>query len=517
MNSKERKRRARSQQSHLQLQFLGANKTVTGSLHFLEFTNEEGKTIRFFVDMGLNQENEGMNFQNRLPAGLKASDVAFGIFTHAHIDHVGYFPKLVKDGFSGPVYATPPTADLLGILLPDSGHIQEEDAGRKQARAQRRDADAKKTAKQNPKPQRGGKKPVEKPEVKSIVPLYTEQDARASLRLVQAIEFGKPFSPAEGITFRFLRASHLLGAAIVLLEIGKGSKKRRVCFSGDIGRPGMPIIKDVERVKQADYVVCEGTYGARLHEKRDRLKSLEQIINAAYERALKGKGKEGAGVILMPAFAVGRVQSVLIDLQQLMKKKRIPAIPVMIDSPMANLATEIHRKHSSEFNKATLEIAAEGDPFRTPEFAELMSMEQSLKLDLPASRPIIILSSSGMATGGRIMRHLQKRLPGQHNTIVFVGFQAEGTLGRQLLGPEKTARIAGVEVAVRASVEYLQDYSGHGDYNDIINWLRGFDPKPRKLFLVHGDSESLESLKEKAEALGFHVEIPGYRDTVDLD
>lgn len=506
MNQRARKRAARSQQPHLRLHFLGANKTVTGSLHFLEYTEGE-RTVRFFIDMGLNQENDGMNRQNRLPRGLKAQDIDFGIFTHAHIDHVGYFPKLVKDGFKGPAYATAASCELMAVLLPDSGHIQEQEAGKRQERAQRRQ---KQLATAN------SKTPVPDTPLKLQGALYTEADARASLSHLQTVEFNKSFSPAQGITVRMLRASHLLGAAVVLIEIGSGAKKKRICFSGDIGRPGMPIIKDMEYVQKADYVVCEGTYGARMHEKRDRLKALQALINDAYKRALQ-PGKGGCGVILMPAFAIGRVQSVLFDLRQLMQEKRIPSIPVFVDSPMAIRATEIHRKHSDLHNARTVKAALEGDPFRTPEYAELLTLNESLRLDEAAAKPVIILSSSGMAQGGRVVRHLQRRLPDSKSTVVFVGFQAEGTLGRKVLGPTSEQRIAGKTVKARATVAHMPDYSGHGDQGDILNWLKKFDPKPKKVFLVHGDESSLETLKSEIETkLRFDVEIPDYRDCLEL-
>lgn len=506
MTKKARRKAAQSEPPSLLLHFLGANKTVTGSLHFLEYTSA-GKTLRFFVDMGLNQENESMNFQNRLPKGVKAADLSFGIFTHAHIDHVGFFPKLVKDGFSGPVYATEASCDLLGILLPDSGHIQEQDAKRRAERARKREQGKA----GSPAPE---KLPSEAPCFQS---LYTQAEARASLAQLQASEFHKKFSPAPGITVTFLRASHLLGAAIVLLEIGEGANKRRLVFSGDLGRKGLPVIQDMDFPSKADYVVCEGTYGARLHEKRNRLATLAGIINAAYDRAAK-KSTKGCGIILMPAFAVGRVQSVLFDLRQLMAQGRIKQIPVFVDSPMANMATAVYRKHSRLYNGKALKALAQGDIFSPARYAELSSLDESLRLDQRSSEPVIVLSSSGMANGGRVTRHLQNRLPDANSSVVFVGFQSEGTLGRHLLDGTKSAWIGGKSVDVRAAIEQMPDYSGHGDYQDILGWLSHFEPRPKKLFLVHGDSESLESLKSRVEQ-SLHwdeVEIPDYRSAIRL-
>ncbi|MBY0358457.1 MAG: MBL fold metallo-hydrolase [Candidatus Obscuribacterales bacterium] len=509
MSKRDKKRLANNSQWRLRLHFLGAAGTVTGSLHFFEFT-EAGKTVRFFVDAGLNQQDDSVNYRNRLPAGIQASDIDFGIFSHAHIDHVGYLPKLMKEGFKGPVYASKPTCDLLGILLPDSGHIQEEEADERNRRqrkrlAQNKDKNAKGTGK-NLQPRK-------------FEPLYTAAQAREALKLLRGVDFNVKFEPAPSVVVRLSRASHLLGAGVVSMEIGSGGKKRRVVFSGDLGRPGMPIIRDLEAVSKADYLICESTYGTRLHPKRDRLKELADVVNRAYERAKKPQSPHGHGVILMPAFAVGRIQGVLYDLRQLMQEKRIPNIPVFVDSPMANLATAVYRKHPSEYNVATANAAKKGDPFSTPQYAEVMSTDQSKLLDEPAAKPIIILSASGMAVAGRIVFHLKERLSVSNNTVVFLGFQANGTLGHQIVSEqEKIVRIGGQYVQKRAAVEYLQDYSGHADYADILRWLKGFTPKPKKLFLVHGDDESLAGLKEKVEKqLRWDVTVPRCKDFVDLE
>lgn len=490
MANSERKRRARSNERRIRLHFLGATQTVTGSLHFFEYS-DNGRIVRFFLDAGLNQESGRANFQNRLPAGIKASDIDFGIFSHAHIDHTGYFPRLVKDGFAGVVYATPATRDLVSLLLPDSGYLQEEEAKRASKRS--------KTA---------------------VLPLYTEADARASLSRIVTVEYDAPKQLTEGVVVRFSHASHILGAAVVTLEIGTGSKKRRVVFSGDLGRPDMPVLKNLATLKQADYLICEGTYGDKLHERRNRQLAFAEIINRAYERAKTGDRKYGQGVIVIPAFAVGRVQSVLYDLRQLMAEKRIPEIPVFVDSPMAIRATQIYRAHSSLYNAKSKRLIDGGtDLFRTPRYAELMDWKASEQLDQPATEPTIIVGSSGMASGGRIVRHLQKRLPGKQNTVVFIGFQGQGTLGRQIVSPEvETVRIAGVPVRVRATVEYMKDYSGHADYQDILRWIGAFEPKPKKVFLVHGEPESLDALKSRiGETLRSDVVVPRYREYIDLE
>ena len=544
MATSDRKRRSRTSDKRIRLHFLGATRTVTGSLHFFEISENE-KTVRFFLDAGLNQESPSTNFQNRLPSGIKASDVDFGILSHAHIDHTGLLPKLVKDGFRGKVYATPATRDLVGLLLPDCGYLQEQEAARLTRKALKKadSADGGTADGKNPRASANAasaptRKPARNTKTKNaqsaknaaakgsassapkvVHPLYTEDDAKAALSHIEAVEYGTSVHVSDAVVLRFSHASHILGAAIVSLEIGSGSKKRRVVFTGDLGRPQMPILKDVTAVKQADIVISEGTYGDKLHEKRNRQNELAAIINSAYERAKQPDPKFGHGVILIPAFAVGRVQAVLYDLRILMASGKIPNIPVFVDSPMAIKATHIYRHYTALYNKQAAKLfAEEGDLFTTPRYAELLDWKQSEALDKPAAEPIIVVGSSGMASGGRIMRHLENKLPGKQNTVVFIGFQGHGTLGRQLVTPEvEEVKVAGKAVRVRATVEYLRDYSGHADYEDILRWLAAFTQKPQKLFLVHGEEESLESLKSRIEdRLRWDVVIPRNRDYIDL-
>ena len=545
MTKTERKRRARSNTRRIRLHFLGATQTVTGSLHFFEYSDGE-TTTRFFLDAGLNQEKPSFNHQNRLPQGIKPSEVDFGIFSHTHIDHIGFFPKLCKDGFKGVVYATPATRDLTTVLLPDSGYLQEEEAKRATRRAAAKkstrggmSATTGVTTPRTDTRRSAGRRSVsaanqaiantstaatsaasETAESFVVHPLYTEADAQKCLSQIQPVEYDTPLQIADGIVVRFTHASHLLGAAVVTLELGKGSTKRRIVFTGDLGRPNMPILKDLALVKQADYVICEGTYGNKLHQKRDRLPILADIINRAYERAMKGDAKHGRGIIVIPAFAVGRVQAVLFDLRQLMAEKRIPNIPVFVDSPMAIKATAIHRTHTELYNRKAAQLFEKGaDLFTTPRYAEVKEWQQSERLDMPASEPIIVVGSSGMASGGRIMRHLAHRVPHAQNTVVFIGYQGIGTTGRQLVTPEiQTVKIAGKPVKVRATIEHMSDYSGHADYEDIIRWLSRFERAPKKMFLVHGDPESLEALKGHIEErLNWDVSVPSYREVIDLE
>lgn len=500
----------------IRLHFLGATRQVTGSLHFFEFTSESGSTTLFFIDVGLNQENEAQNFENRLPKGVKWSEVKFGILTHTHLDHIGFLPRAHKDGFTGPVYCTEPTRDFCGISLPDSGFLQEEDARRANARAKRQAEHHAETDSQ-----RDGRKPRprSKRSPKQVVPLYTQADGEACQHLFRTVAYDTNVQLTDELVARFSHASHLLGAAVVTLDIGKGSHKRTVTFSGDIGRPSYPVLKDLAIVPHADYVVCEGTYGDRAHEVFDRQAHLAEMICEAYERAKK-PGPNGCGVIIIPAFAIGRVQSVLFDLRELMLSQRVPTIPVIIDSPMAIKSTAVYRKYPELYAGKAAELHHRGvDPFRTPEFAECMDYKQSQLLLQPASKPVIIIGSSGMATGGRITNHLKYRLPGANNTVIFVGYQANGTMGRMLTQEEtpEMVRMFGEEVPVRAKILHTSGYSGHGDYNDIIRWLRGFKVKPKKLFLVHGGEEALLALAERIRrTLGIDVVVPSHREYFDL-
>lgn len=474
----------------LRLHFLGAARSVTGSLHFFEFTRA-GKTTRFFLDMGLIQEDESLNFEHRLPKGLKAADIDFGIFSHAHRDHIGYFPRLVRDKFKGPAYATPATIALMELLLPDSGSVQESE----HRACKRRYGACKEEL------------------------LYGEADAIRALKQLKGVDFGRRFKPVPDIQVEFQPASHLLGAAVVSIEFGHGAQKVKVVFSGDIGRKGMPMLPDIACVKDADYVLCESTYGDRLHPVRDRLEILAGVINRAYGRASMAHRVHGNGVILIPAFAVGRSQAILHDLRTLIESKRIPNLPVFLDSPMAIRANEVYRKYG-QFKRSGFRWFSrkKADPLSTPRYVECLEADRSAALDSPPSEPIIIVSASGMATGGRVLHHLKHRLPGAQNTVLFIGHQSHGTLGRQLKNGESDAvTIQGEEIKVRAAVEFLEDYSGHGDYNDILDWLSGFQKKPKKLFLVHGEEESATALKARIEKkLGWNVVVPSMRESVEL-
>jgi len=534
------KRLARSGKPQIKLHVLGAAGGVTGSLNLFEYT-ENGTTIRFLMDVGLTVEDESADFQNRLPRGIAPSDINFAVVSHAHLDHSGYLPKLVKDGFTGKIYVTEATADLLNIMLPDSGYIQQENARKFNHRAHLRSAEANSSGNARtgarrsnrkddaaPAPDsranKSGRRQVSKPDRQ---PLYTQDDAKRSLNYLTHVPYDVRTELCDGVALTFTEAGHILGAAVVNLEIGKGSHKRTFCFTGNVGRPDMPLLKELAAVKAADYLMSESTYGNKLHEKRDRFAVLAGIISGAYERALKKHERYGFGVIMIPAFAVGRAQVVLNDLRHLMAQGRIPKIPVYVDSPMTIRATQVHRKHAELLNADTAALFARDiDPFTTANQTECLDRGASEALDQPQDKPIIIVGASGMASAGRIVQHLKARLAGNQNTVVFVGYQGTGTLGSQLVGCRidpsrgcaKTVRIFGEEVPVRAAIEFMGDYSGHADYSELLAWMRRFERRPNQTFLVHGEPAALESLKGHIErALDWNVVILKPKQTFILD
>ncbi len=500
MTDNKSKRTARPTKPRIKLHVLGAAGDVTGSLNLFEYF-DGSKVTRFILDIGLHQEDEGINQKNRLPKGITAKDVDFVIISHAHIDHCGWLPKFIHDGFTGPAYTHPATKDLMAFLLPDSGHLQEAAAERINRGIRRR-------------AQKKGKRPTFE-----MTALYNEQEARESLKVVKPIEYGRVYTLADGIQCKFTDACHILGAAVVTLFIGKGADRKTICFTGNVGRPGTPMLRALEPVAEADLVITESTYGNRLHVKRNRREILAGIINRGYERAKVKDPKYGCGVIIIPAFAVGRVQTVLYDLRQLMAEGRIPNLQVVLDSPMAVAATKVHRKYRHLYNDETRAIFDRGqDPFKTPRYMETKDVQQSNVLDAKANEPIIIIGSSGMAAGGRILQHLERRLDNAKNTVVFVGYQGTGMLGHTLVNEKPSVvSIHKRTVNVRATIEYMSDYSGHADYQEIINWMRNFKRKPAKCLLVHGDTEALTAFKGHIESqLGWNVVIPSTRQVFEL-
>jgi len=433
----------------MQLTFLGAAGTVTGSKYLVE---ADGR--RILVDCGLFQGLKQLRMRNWNPFPVPPSSIDAVILTHAHIDHTGYLPLLVREGFRGPVYSTAPTLDLCSVLLPDSGHLQEEEA-----------ETANRYGYSKHKP---------------ALPLYTEQDAVKCLDSFETVDFGREFTVAPDLVARFSRAGHMLGAASIHLH----SPRTSVVFSGDLGRPEDGLLPAPEIPEAADYLVVESTYGDRLHDRSDPAEIIEAVVKRTATRG---------GTIIVPSFAVGRAQSLLHHLWRLRQEGRIPDIPIFVDSPMADRATDAYERHADETRLSAERLAAVCD---SGTFVQ--SVEESKKIDR-MSVPRIIISASGMATGGRVVHHLKMLAIDPRNTILFAGYQAAGTRGAAILGGAKAVKIHGNYVPIEAEVVALDNISAHADYSEILDWLGRFSRQPRETFVTHGEPVA-------ADAMRLHIE-----------
>jgi metallo-beta-lactamase family protein len=454
--------------------FYGAAGTVTGSRFLLE---HEGS--RVLVDCGLFQGRKDLRERNWAPWPFDPKTVDAVVLTHAHIDHTGGLPRFVREGYRGPVYATGGTKDLCGILLPDSARIQEEEAHYANKRGY---------SKHHP-----------------ALPLYEEQDAFAALRLFETFGYEKTRQVAKGISVRFNRAGHILGSAICTFEL-VGSNQR-VVFTGDLGRYNAPILRDPEAITTATTLIAESTYGDREHGQTDPEGSLADVVNDTVKRG---------GMLVIPAFAVGRTQDILYHLGVLERAKRIPELPVFVDSPMACDATPLYLAHSHEHDFEMRSIIDEGhSPLRTANTRFVTAAKESKTINAVRG-PGIIISASGMATGGRVLHHLKQRLPEDRNTVLFVGYQSEGTRGRRLLQGEKQLKLLGEVVEVRAKITNISGFSAHADWHEMLRWMEGFTSPPKQTLLVHGEDSALEALRQRVAARGWPVAVPRHLEKVEL-
>ena len=460
------------------LQFLGATRTVTGSRHLVEVDG-----YRVLVDCGLFQGLKELRLRNWDPFPVDPATIDAVILTHAHIDHSGYLPKLVKEGFGGKVYATPATAELARIMLPDSARLQEEEADY-----------ANKVGSSKHRP---------------ALPLYTEREAGDALRLLVSVNYRKRVNLTKRLSFQFINAGHILGSSFVKMRLEEaGGGEKTILLTGDIGRYNEPIIHDPTAIDEADYVVLESTYGDREHPALDVKERLAEIVNQTVKRG---------GHLLIPAFAVGRTQSLLYHLRALEEEGRIRPIPVYVDSPMAASATRLYLNHKEEHDLEMKDLMDDRRNPLAPKRFNLARTRQESKSITDLEESTIVISASGMCTGGRILHHLRRRLPDERNTILFVGFQALGTRGRRILDGEKEIKIFGEMIPVRAKVEMLENLSAHGDYHEILRWLGGFRRAPEKVFLVHGEPEAAESMRQKIVAqFGWQVVIPEYLEKAEI-
>ena len=463
------------------LSFWGGVGTVTGSKYLIETDR-----ARVLVDCGVFQGLKALRERNWQAPPFDPRSLNAVLITHAHIDHTGYLPRLVRQGFNGPVYCSRGTADLLKILLPDAGRLQEEEADYRNRH---------KLTKHDP-----------------ALPLYTEKDANAALQLIKPLaNSGEPVEVAQGIRAGFRIAGHILGSSLILVEIdnaGDDQRGRSILFSGDLGHYNQPIIRDPVAPPACDYLLVESTYGDRLHDPEDPKSALKRIINDAAQRG---------GPILIPAFAVGRTQEIIYLIRELEDEKAIPILPVCLDSPMAAAATAAYANRKEEHDEDYASVLARPQhPLRTHAMMTCSSKEESKRLgELKETRTII--SASGMMTGGRVLHHALRLVPDPNTTLLFVGYQAAGTTGRRILDGEREVKILGQWVPVRCHIERIGSFSAHADWKEILHWLEGMTASPRHTFLTHGEPAAANAMAAHIkERFAWPATVPVYGDRVEL-
>jgi metallo-beta-lactamase family protein len=450
----------------MKITFWGAAQTVTGSMHHLEIAGK-----RYLLDCGLYQgrRKDAENRNRDLPFPARSIDAV--VLSHAHIDHSGNLPTLVKNGFDGPIYTTPPTIDLCQSMLRDTAHIQESDVKFVNKRFEKR------------------RVPHE-----PVVALYTMEDAEKTLPLLRPVPYHTPQQVGDGFTYQAYDAGHMLGSSCVALEV----EGKRLIFSGDVGRVNLPVIRDPESMPQADYLIMESTYGDRLHKPAELVADkLADIINRTAARG---------GRIIVPAFAVGRTQQLVVVLHELANQNRIPRIPLFVDSPLAVNVTEAYRKNADYFDKETrVYLENSGDPFGFKALTYIREASESKKLN-DLHGPFLVISASGMCEAGRILHHLRNNIEDPRNTVLITGFQAENTLGRKLVEKWPEVNIFGEPMRVRAEIASLLELSGHADQRELLEWLAPIAPRLKKIFLVHGELPAQQTLAKLIDDR-YHVPV----------
>jgi metallo-beta-lactamase family protein len=459
----------------MRLGFYGAAKTVTGSKHLIEVNN-----TRILLDCGLFQGHRDDTYDRNLNFAFDPATVDVMVLSHAHIDHSGNIPNLVKRGFRGDIVCTPPTRDLCATMLADSAHIQVRSVEYVNKRRKKR-----------------GEAPVD--------PLYTQEDVVGAMAYFVTQAYGRKRIIAPDVELTFYDAGHMLGSAIVQLDIFERETDRqiRLVFSGDLGRKGIPIIRDPSMIGGADVLIMESTYGNRLHEPYpDAEKEMERIVNETYKRD---------GSIVMPAFAVGRTQQIVYTLHRLMQAGDIPRIPIYVDSPLAVNTTSVFGMHPEVYDAETRDFVMElgrRDPFGFSDLTYIQSVEESKQLNFHRD-PCIIISASGMAEFGRVVHHLKNRIEDNRNTVLITGWQAPHTLGRRMVEKQEVVRIFGEEYRLNAHVEVLNGFSGHADRDELLTWVKAMSQQPQRTFLVHGEEDSATALAETLRSnFGLTVDIP---------
>jgi len=464
------------------LKFLGAAQNVTGSRHLLQAND-----TRILVDCGLYQERQ-FRERNWERFAVPPETIDAVLLTHAHLDHCGLLPKLVREGFAGKIYCNPATAEIAKIILLDSAKIQEEDAEHKRKRHQ-------KEGRTGPYPE---------------VPLYTTEDAEACLPLFSHVQYREAVAPGDGIEATFYDAGHVLGSSIIRAKVRQNGQERIILFSGDIGRPDRPIVCDPTVFDKADYVLVESTYGNRNHEDtKDVKEMIGEVINST---------KKAGGNIIVPSFALERSQEVLYYINELLLEKKMPRLKIFLDSPMASRITEVFKNHPELFDEQMAKFVKKREsPFNLPELEMAGNADESKAIN-NIKGTIMVIAGSGMCTGGRIKHHLVNNISRRDSTIMFVGYQAIGTLGRQIVDGVKKVRILGSEYQVKAKVVRINGFSAHADKDELLKWLKELEAPPRSVFVVHGECESALSfgnfLRDKT---GWNVSVPAYQDEIALD
>jgi metallo-beta-lactamase family protein len=468
------------------IQFLGAAGVVTGSKHLINTQGQGGPGVQVLVDCGLFQGQKEWRERNWQDLPIPAQEIDAVILTHAHLDHSGWIPRLVKQGFHGPIYATPATVDLCSILLPDSGHLQEEDAEfYNKTRA----------SKHHP-----------------ALPLYTLEEAQQCLTLFRPVAFNE-VKQLPGLSFRFVRACHILGSGMA--EVTLSGSGKRLLFTGDIGRvrdnhvaPGKVIHSGPAENEDCDVLVMESTYGNRQHPHEDPRPELAALVRTTLQRG---------GSVVVPSFAVERTQKFLFLIKELMETDQIPRVPVHADSPMAVKAVRIFLKHTEEFTPETKALIEKyGSPLDWSNFYFDITQDDSKKIN-SSKYPMIIVSSSGMVTGGRVLHHLAQRLPDPKNLVLFIGFQAPGTRGFTIKNGAPSVKMYGEQVPIRAQVAALEQFSDHADTPELLEWLHTFKHAPTQTFLVHGEPAAATQLRAAmVEAFGWNVQVAAYKQKVEV-
>ncbi|UCD16481.1 MAG: MBL fold metallo-hydrolase [Candidatus Zixiibacteriota bacterium] len=456
------------------LTFYGATGTVTGSRFLLEAGN-----AKFLIDCGLFQGPKENRLRNWDPFPVSPSEIDAVMLTHAHIDHVGYLPRLCSEGFAGQVRCTHSTSDLCQILLRDTAHLQEEDAHW---------ANKKGFSKHKP-----------------ALPLFTVEDAKRALELFSPAHYGDEIYLGRDFRLKFRDSGHILGSSFIDIKRTDSRDGKKILFCGDLGRPARVVLRDPVQVYNVDYLVLESTYGGRLHDDADFYDEFTRIVHESIDRG---------GVLVVPSFAVGRTQALLFVIRELEERGIIPPLQVYVDSPMALEATSVYEKRIASQNLTSRVLTILGKRIFRPKNLHLCESKKKSKAINERQSGAIIISASGMVTGGRILHHLRQRLPDPRNTVLFIGHQAEGTRGRKILERHPSVKIYGEDVPVRAEIENISGFSGHADYNETLAWLMGFNREPRTTFIIHGETQASASLAEKIrERFGWHVEVPNFGDS----